>query len=153
MPGALGSSPPADPAGQRLRQRARAVPARRVDDDARRLVDDEQVLVLVGDRERRVGAVGAGRRRLAARRPRPARRRRARGAWRAAAPSTVTWPPSISRCARRARAGVRGEEDVEPLAGRLGRDRQLTRHRRRGRRRSSPPARALEHRSARSPRT
>ena len=74
------------------------VAARRVHDDARRLVDHEQVLVLVGDRERRVGHVGA-------RRP---RRRRStsivsppRSTWRLGrgAPSTRTAPASISRCA------------------------------------------------------
>ena len=46
---------PAGPRQQRVDQRvAVVVPGRRVDDEARRLVDDEQVVVLVDDRERDV---------------------------------------------------------------------------------------------------
>ena len=87
-------------ARERLGERALAVPARRVDDDARRLVDDDQVLVLPGDREARASAAraGSGRGGAVAAPPRPPRRR-ARGASGGATPSTVTRPASISLCA------------------------------------------------------
>ena len=47
--------------GQRLRERAGPVTARRMDDDAGGLVDDQQVLVLVGHRERHVHRFDLGR--------------------------------------------------------------------------------------------
>ena len=115
---------------QRLRERAGAVPAGGVDDDAGRLVDDEQVLVLVGDRERRrrrartsLGS-GAGSSHLdplarldrrdawgaSARRPGPARRR------------SGSAPGRAIRAARResGRAACRRsrpDRDLEPLFG------------------------------------
>ena len=103
------------------------VPARRVHDDARRLVDHQQVLVLPGDREARVGHVA---RPAPPRRPRPrsARRRAACGAWACASPSTRTRPASISRCAAAREPACAGEEDVEPLARRLGAATSIARH-------------------------
>ena len=98
MPARSGSAA-GHPAGQRLRERAVAVPARRMHDHARRLVDDDQVLVLPGDRERAPGTAAAGASPGGSVHAARARRPRAPGAWPAAAPSTVTCPPSISRCA------------------------------------------------------
>ena len=113
------------------------VPARRVHDDAGGLVDDEQVLVLVGERERRVGA-DRGRRRLArARRPRRARPALSR--WRlGAAPRRrrARAPASIRRCARarepsgaarnasRRSPGVLRRRSPAPSAGRSGDEEQ-----------------------------
>ena len=78
-----------------------AVPARRVHDDAGGLVDDEQVLVLVGDRVRRVAAPS---RRAAPRSgsstATSSPRAQHGGAWAPRAPSTSTRPASIRRCAR-----------------------------------------------------
>ena len=62
MPGARCVLAAGGERAQRLRERPRAVPARRVHDDAGGLVDHEQMLVAVGNRVRRVGYVG--RRRL-----------------------------------------------------------------------------------------
>ena len=53
---------------ERLRERPRRVARRRVHDHARRLVDDEQQVVLVGDRERDLLGGGLAGRRLVARR-------------------------------------------------------------------------------------
>ena len=98
-PGRAGSSPPAARPCQGLHERALAVPARRVHDHAGRLVDDQQVLVLVGDGVRRgraaAGAAAAGAGSVTTSRSPPA------STWRLGrrSPSTVTWPPSISRCA------------------------------------------------------
>ena len=109
MPARSGSSPPATRPASACASVPVAVPARRVHDDARRLVDDEQVLVLPGDGERR-------RRRTAAAR---------RGAGRLAPPRTRSPPASTWRFGRgvavdgdapavdqplrrRARAGVGG---------------------------------------------
>ena len=96
------------------------LPARRVHDHAGGLVDDEQVLVLVGDAE---GGGRARRRpRGPARRGRPPRRRRSprrpASRWRLAttAPSTRTAPASIRRCGARPRAQRPGQEGVEPGA-------------------------------------
>jgi hypothetical protein len=50
---ALGVLTAGHPARERLHQRARPVPAPRMDDDAGGLVDDDQVLVLPRDREGR----------------------------------------------------------------------------------------------------
>ena len=83
------------------------------------LVDHQQVLVLVDDPNGAVGGLGL-RRGGAARRPRRARRRAGRGAWAAASPSTVHRAGVDQPLRGRARAGVRGEEDVQALAGRLG---------------------------------
>ena len=54
-PGALGLAA-GEPRREQLGERLLAVPAGGVHDEARPLVDDEQVLVLVGDRERRSAA-------------------------------------------------------------------------------------------------
>src|ERR1700754_508903 len=51
--GAFGVVPARDAAREGLHERALGVAVARVDDDTRRLVDHEQVLVLVGDREAR----------------------------------------------------------------------------------------------------
>ena len=92
--------PAARDAGQRLGERARGVPARRVHDDAGRLVDDEQVLVLVGHGE--VG--GGGDRRAAPRRGRSTVDRLPRappgGAWARRRRRRAPRPTSIRRCAR-----------------------------------------------------
>ena len=92
-------------------------PRRRVHDDARRLVDHEQVLVLVGDRE-------------LARAPRRARRVAALARPHHARPpasdvalgprhAVDAHAPGVDQPLRRgARAASRGEEDVEPLARR-----------------------------------
>ena len=112
---ALGVRPAGDAARERLHERALARALARVDDDARRLVDHEQVLVLVGDREaRRLDRRGSA---------------RARGASTLTiSPPESTWrlgfghavdahQPGVDQPLRlRARAGARGEEDVEPLA-------------------------------------
>ena len=80
-----------------VEQRARPVAGRRMHDQAGRLVDDEQVLVLVDDGERqRLGAIGAALGGRLQRRPRarwPARTRCAGLV--DGAPSTRTQPPSI----------------------------------------------------------
>ena len=96
------------------------VPARRVHDHARGLVDDEQVLVLPGDGEARLGRLG-GRlgdllldlEHLAA----------AQCVALDALLAVDAHAAGVDRALRRgARADVRGEEDVEPLARRLGGD-------------------------------
>ena len=117
--GALGIVAAGDLARERLHERARAVAARRVDDDARRLVHDEQVLVLVGDAERRGRDRRGGRRRLRRphRDPLAAGEHVALGARRAVDGHVAAVDQPLRRGAR---AGVRGEEDVQPLAGRLG---------------------------------
>ena len=101
MPGRSGSSPPAARA-----ERAPwtsvplACPAPGMDDDARRLVDDEQVLVLVGDPRASTGSGSSSTRlRRRQRRPRPARRPRAGGSSARASPSTVHAPAASSRSA------------------------------------------------------
>ena len=60
-PGPAAVLAPARDAGERLRQRAGLVPARRVHHDAGGLVDHEQVVVLVGHGVGRVGALHARR--------------------------------------------------------------------------------------------
>ena len=121
---------------QRLHERALAVPARRVHDDARRLVHDDQVLVLPGDPELRGGhgRLGPGRR-VGHRHGLPAAEHVALGA---AHPVDGDAPGLDHPLRRRARPGVGGEEDVEPLARRLGRDGQLSRHPRARARRGRP---------------
>jgi hypothetical protein len=143
-PGALGVLPTRDPPRERLRQRPAAVPARRMHDDARGLVDHDQVLVLPRDRVRRLAHRRGGRRRagllhahqLAARQRQPLRPHGAVDGHVAAVDQPLRGG---------ARAGVRGEEDVEPLPGRLRGNRQLMRHRASGvaprARRSAPPRR------------
>ena len=89
-----------------------------MDDDAGGLVDHEQVLVLVGDRE------------LAPAAPAASASGAAVDATRLAAASDVALGPRRAVDAhepgvdqplrRRARAGALGQEDVEPLARRLG---------------------------------
>ena len=65
-PRPLGIGAARDPAAQRVDERAARAARARVDDEARRLVDDEQVLVLVCDRDvdRRRGRRRRGRGRL-----------------------------------------------------------------------------------------
>ncbi len=120
MPARSGSSPPWASPRERLGQRAGAVAAGRVHDDARGLVDHQQVLVGPGDLVRRLGGLGlrlggqladldalapvqdvALGLRLAVDRDRAGVDQPLRG---------------------RARPGVRREEDVEALAGRFGSD-------------------------------
>ena len=97
MPGARGVLAAGRRPAQRLRERARAVPARRVHDDAGGLVDHEQVLVLVG-RPRRARRRAVGRRRLLGLVDRrPARRRSAVALGRRAA---------VDRAPRRPRSGA-----------------------------------------------
>ena len=117
IPGRSSSPPAASCVEQPVHERAGRVPGARVDDDARRLVDDEQVLVLPGD-------VQVHRLRL--------ERRRASGGQldddvlpalqpvalrRAASPSTRTAPPAISRSAsaREPTSGRPATRAVEPL--------------------------------------
>ena len=99
-PGAVGLVAPGGGSRQRLRERPVPVAAGRMHDDPGRLVDDQQVLVLVGDRERH--------RRTSA----PRRRGPAPGSTSISSPAATTWrlgrtspstrtrPASISRCAR-----------------------------------------------------
>jgi hypothetical protein len=106
--------------GQGLRQRRAAVPAGRVHDHAGWLVDDQQVLVLVGDRERRrrVGDIDLG-----------LRRRGDRDRLAAAEPVVLARGRPVERDGAgfdpplRLRAGAEalGEEPVEARAGRLRR--------------------------------
>ena len=95
---ALGIGPARDAPRERLDERPVGVAVAGMHDDARGLVDHEQVLVLVGDPVRRRRDLGRGRLR-AARRPRAPRPRPARGAWASGTPSTRTSPASISFCA------------------------------------------------------
>ena len=118
QPGAPWLAPGGAAVLERLGERARAVPARRVHDDARRLVDDEEVLVLPDDVEARLG-------RLLLR-----HRRRVEHLEGLAAVQRVALhlglavdehAAGVDRPLRRgARAEVRAEEDVEPLARGLG---------------------------------
>ncbi len=121
--------------GQRLRERALAMPARRVHDDARGLVDDDQMLVLQSDGELRHRSVRAqlldvlgsvvDRDMLAA-----------GDAVVLAHGRTVDEHPTgddHALCAR-ARAQPLREQHVEPLAGGLRRELELAHHAR------SPPA-------------
>src|SRR4051794_31233313 len=105
---------------QRLYERALGVALARMYDDARGLVDDDQVLVLVGDRERR------GRDRLARRLgrgldvdPLAAVEHVALGLGHAIDAHQAGVDPALRL---RPRAGVRGQEDVQPLARGLGRN-------------------------------
>jgi hypothetical protein len=114
---------PRGPAGdaaalQRLGERAGLVAARRVHDDAGRLVDDEQVLVLPGHGVRRLWRLHRGRRdrlgdldQLA-----PAQRVALRPLLPVDAHTAVVDQPLRGR----PRAGVLGQEDVEPLARSCG---------------------------------
>ena len=107
---------PGGDAGERLRQRPRRVPARGMDDDARGLVDDEQVVVLVADRERGRRGIGLGRRgrrdldrhRLARAHPVALGDQRAVDAHRAVLDQPLGLRPRAERA---------GEERVEALAG------------------------------------
>ena len=130
-----------DAARQRLHERALRVPARRVDDDARRACRPP-----AGGRPptRSRSARPASSR--ARRRPRPAPRRaparRPRSTWRfgCTAPSTVTWPPSIRRCAaaREPACGARNTSSRSPAAsGRAVSSRGIGR--------GAPARRSLEH--------
>ena len=129
MPGPLGLLPARDRVReQAVDERAVRVAGRRVDDDAGRLVDDEQVLVLAGDPQ--VDLLGLERWSRGARAPRARRllaARRAGGSSaalhrrRAPRPS----PSRRSAAAREPTSSQRREEAVEPLAGRLGRHDEL----------------------------
>ena len=134
IPGRSSSPPCGAGGGKRLRERAARVPGRRVHDDAGRLVHDEEVLVLVRDRElgqrdgaaprrpaRRLDRDLLPTRELVALR-RAAPRRRARRPPRAAAPPRrASRPPAARRDSGRA-ARPRPRRDDEPLQ-RLGRPR------------------------------
>ena len=119
IPARPGSPPAARPAS--AWESVPGVAARRVDDDAGGLVDDEQVLVLVGHGEaaRGRGVAAAARPRSRPRWPRPGA---ARGAWVAASPSTSTRPASICALRPGPRAERLGQNAIEPLArGLVGR--------------------------------
>src|SRR4051794_27217569 len=112
---------PRDLPGQRMDKRPLRMAVTRVHDEARRLVDDEQMLVLPGDcgLRRRCDLGDGGRRRhldlLAAREPVALRAR-----------DPVYERPRFDGPLRgRARAKARGEEPVQALAGRFGRHLQL----------------------------
>ena len=129
MPARQSSLAAGGAARQRLRQRALAMAAGGMDDDARGLVDDDEVLVLVGDGEGRDGRVGG--RRLAR------LRRVVDGHLLAAGDAVVLLdglavdqhaPGDDEPLRARARAERVGEQDVEPLAGGLSRDVPLDRH-------------------------
>ena len=119
------------PPGERLHERARAVAARRMHDDAGRLVHDEHVLVLPrhGERGRRRLRRGRGR----GRRHDDALAAGERVALRAPRPVHGHVPAVDQPLRGRARARVGGEEHVEALARRAGRDRQLSHAARRAR--------------------
>ena len=108
--------PAAGHAGQRLRERAGGVPARRVHDDAGRLVDDEQVLVLVGAPRTRPARRAAGAGRLAGLVDRrPSRPRRAR--WRLGTHRAVDEHARRRRsAAARARASRAARRGTRPAA-------------------------------------
>jgi hypothetical protein len=119
------SVPVACPGEERLHQRPARVAGRGVDDDPGRLVDDEEVLVLVGDPERhllRLQRSGGRRRleldRLAAREPVALGARLAVDQHRALLEQPLG-------CGARAELRQRGEKAVEPLARRLLGDRDL----------------------------
>ena len=111
---AAGAARPA----KRLRQRPGRVAPGGVDDDAGRLVDDEQILVLVGDR--RTGPTWLGRHRAAARhRPRSARR--PRPTWRlrrstAVDPHQLGVDQASGRCARDPSGSARNRSSRVPAA-------------------------------------
>ena len=119
MPGRSGSPPAVTPGEQPWTSVPDAWPARRVDDEPGRLVDDEQVLVLVGDPQvERLVRARARRSRarleldlLPALEPVALRARDAVDEHRAGGEQ------ALGRGAR-ADLGQRGEEAVEPLAGR-----------------------------------
>ena len=111
-------------AEQPVDERPARVAGRRMHDDARRLVDDEQVLVLVGDAQ--VELLGLEARRAPLRQlevelaPRPP----AGGSSICGCAVDEDAPLGEQPLGGRARADLfeRGEEAVEPLARRLGRD-------------------------------
>ena len=96
-------------------------PRRRVHDHAGGLVHDQQVLVLVGDGERRLAALGCGTR-IGLVHLDPFAAGAAGGAWARTVPSTSTWPASISALRLRARAQRLRQEAVQALPGRRGGD-------------------------------
>ena len=113
-----------DAGGERLRERPGSMAPRGMHDHAGRLVDHQQVLVLVGDRERRLRNLGLGdgaargshRHALARRHGVPLRPRDA----------VHQHQPVVDQPLRSgARPGVAGEEDIEPLARRVRLDHQL----------------------------
>jgi hypothetical protein len=113
------------PPGQRLHERPLRVPLPGMDDHARRLVDHQQVLVLVGHPERRRGDRGLGRllRLVHAHRLSP-------GQHVALGPRRAVHgdPPGLDQPLRPgARADRGGQEHIQALAGRLGRHLHRTR--------------------------
>ena len=125
-PGRAGSGPPATRPASACTSVPCGVPVPRVDDDAGRLVDDQQVR----RPRRRRGTAPAGPPAPApapARRPSPPRPRPARGASAAPRPSTRHAAGVDQPLRARARADCAGQEDVEALARRLGRHAHLTR--------------------------
>ena len=113
---------PAGRSRQRLGERAGPVPARRVDHDPGRLVDHEQVLVLIGDRERR-RLQHRGRRRLLAELDDDPLARGDGVALGPQVPVDLDEPRFDQRLGACARAERLGEEPVEPRP--RGRDRDL----------------------------
>ena len=140
IPGRLGRVAAGEVADQPVDERSRRVARRRVHDDPRRLVDHEQVLVLVGDPQRNVLAND-----LAARRLRklelelfPALQPAALGSALAVQRRRPAFDQALGRAAG---ADLRqsGEKPVEPLAGGLGGDDEPQK---RGRREVSPSSSA-----------
>jgi hypothetical protein len=138
-PRALRGLPTSEQAGEAVHERAARVPGRRVYDDPGRLVDDEQVLVLVGDPERNVFADDSL--------VRPLRQLELElltaGEAVALAPRLAVddCRPGLDQplCGRaRTYLRQRSEEPVEPLARDLSRDDQLARRQERDRRDVSP---------------
>jgi len=115
--------------GECLRERSLAVPAGRMHHDARRLVDDDEVLVLVADAEVGDGRVGV--RRLGGRRPLVDRDPLA-----ACDAVVLAHGGAVHQHAAlhdhplrpRPRAEHLGQQDVQPLAGGLSFDEPLDRH-------------------------
>jgi hypothetical protein len=112
-----------DPADEAVDERSRGVAGSRVDDDPRRLVDDEQMFVLVGDSERELLGLelpGLRRGRFEAQLL-PAREPVALGP-RLPVDECRSFGEEPLRGGTRADLGQRGEIAVEPLAGRLCRN-------------------------------
>ncbi len=124
IPARHGSSPPAARPVERLGERPGPVAARGVHHHAGGLVDHQQVLVLVGDRERRrlgrAGPPDSARSRSSTSIASPAATRWRLGRSR---PSTRTRPRVDQRLGSRPGAERAGQEPVEPGAGGLRRER------------------------------
>ena len=115
MPGAAGPPRRGAP-GERLRERARAVPARRGGRPRPPACRPRAGARPRRRPERRAGALGARRRRGSASSTHHARPRRARGAWAAARRRRAPRPASISRCAAAREPERPARNDVEALA-------------------------------------